>query len=80
MRWGTVRVTLTVTGKKIVKVAATAPTERPRSAFINRQAVPFLDREVLKAQSAKINGISGATLTSEAFHQSLQSALHAAHL
>jgi len=80
MRWGTVRVTLTVKGKKIVKVTAVAPTERARSAFINQQAVPFLDHEVLKAQGAKINGLGGATLTSNAFYQSLLSALHAAHL
>lgn len=80
MRWGAVRVTLTVKGKRIVKVTATAPTERPHSAFINQRAVPFLDSEVLKAQSAKINGLSGATLTSEAFYQSLQSALRAARL
>ena len=80
MQWGTVQVTLTVKGKKIVKVTATAPTERARSAFINQQAVPFLDKQVLKAQSSKINGLGGATLTSEAFYQSLLSALHAAHI
>jgi uncharacterized protein with FMN-binding domain len=80
MRWGTVRVTLKVTGRKIVGLGVSYPTERQRSVFINQQAVPLLKAEVLRAQSARINLVGGATLTSEAFDQSLQAALHAAHL
>jgi uncharacterized protein with FMN-binding domain len=56
------------------------PADRPRSAEINDQAGPLLRQEVLQAQSAKINVISGATFTSEAFAQSLQVALQRAHL
>ena len=80
MRWGPVHVTIKVQGKRLVNVYASAPTERPKSAFINQQAVPMLVQEALKAQSAHIYIISGATMTSDAFGQSLQGALVAAHL
>jgi uncharacterized protein with FMN-binding domain len=80
MRWGSVRVTIYVKGKKITNVKASAPMERSRSAFINEQAIPMLHDEVLQAQSANIDVISGATMTSEAFAQSLQGALVKAHL
>jgi uncharacterized protein with FMN-binding domain len=56
------------------------PTDRPRSAEINAQAGPLLRQEVLQAQSAKINVVSGATYTSEAFAQSLQVAIQRANL
>jgi uncharacterized protein with FMN-binding domain len=49
--------------------------DRPRSQFINSQAVPLLRSEVLQAQSANINLISGATFTSQAFATSLQAAI-----
>ena len=80
MQWGPVQVTLIVKGKRITDVQATAPMERARSAFINQQAIPWLRQEVLQAQSANINAIGGATLTSDAFYQSLQGALKEAHL
>ena len=80
MRWGPVQVTIIVKGKTLVDVEATAPTERQRSADINGQAVPWLRGEALQARSANINSISGATMTSDAFVQSLQGALAQAHL
>jgi uncharacterized protein with FMN-binding domain len=80
MKWGPVQVTITVRGRKIIAVSATAPTERSRSASINGRAVPLLRSEALRAQSARINSISGATLTSRAFDSSLQYALTKAHL
>ncbi len=79
MQWGTVQVTIVVKGKRIADIQATAPTERQRSAFINQQAVPMLRQEVLQAQSAKIDAIGGATMTSDAYYQSLLGALQAAH-
>jgi uncharacterized protein with FMN-binding domain len=78
MRWGPVQVTIGVSGKKIVSVWATAPMDRPRSAFINRQALPLLKQELLQAQSAGVAAISGATMTSDAYARSLQAALHKA--
>jgi uncharacterized protein with FMN-binding domain len=80
MRWGTVSVTIKVSGKKVLSVSATYPTERPRSAFINSIAVPELRSEVLSAQSASINAVTGATLTSLAFDSSLAAALKSAHV
>jgi uncharacterized protein with FMN-binding domain len=80
MQWGPVQVTIIVKGKRITAVHATAPIERPRSAFINQQAIPWLRQEVLQAQSANIDIIGGATLTSEAFDLSLQGTLKEAHL
>ena len=75
MRWGPVQVTVKVKGKKILDVAATYPTERPKSQFINEQAIPMLRTEVLQLQSAQIQLIGGATMTSQAYAQSLQAAL-----
>lgn len=80
MQWGPVQVTITVKNKRLTDVQATAPTERSRSVFINEQAVPLLRQEALQAQSATIDLISGATLTSETFAASLQAALGQAHL
>ena len=80
MDWGPVQVTIIVKGSRLVDVKATAPMERARSNFINSQAIPWLRQEVLQAQSANVNLIGGATLTSEAYAQSLQAALDQAHL
>jgi uncharacterized protein with FMN-binding domain len=79
-RFGENQVTLVVNGSKIQDVRYSLPADRPRSAEINDQAGPLLRQEVLQAQSASINVISGATFTSEAFAQSLQVALQRAHL
>jgi uncharacterized protein with FMN-binding domain len=56
------------------------PNDRRTSVFINRQALPMLRDEVISAQSADVNIISGATLSSEAFIQSLGAALSKARL
>ncbi len=79
MEWGPVQVAIVVKGKRLTDVQASAPTERSRSAFINEQAVPMLRQEALQAQSATINEVSGATLTSDAYAQSLQAAVASAH-
>ena len=76
MQWGPIQVTVKVKGTKIVKISATYPTERPRSQFINSQAIPWLHQEALQAQSANIQLIGGATMTSEAYAMSLQAALN----
>ncbi|HLJ66131.1 MAG TPA: FMN-binding protein [Chloroflexota bacterium] len=77
-QYGAVQATITVAGKKITTVSITAPQNDPRSASINSQAVPMLVSETLQAQSANVNTISGATETSNAYAQSLQSALQQA--
>lgn len=54
------------------------PSDRSTSRRIARYALPRLEREVIQAQSARVDAISGATLTSEAFLQSVQGALRRA--
>jgi len=51
------------------------PSDRRTSIRINRQALPMLRDEAITAQSANVDIISGATLTSKAFAQSLRGAL-----
>jgi uncharacterized protein with FMN-binding domain len=51
------------------------PSDRRESLIISQQALPLLRNEVVSAQSARVNIISGATLTSQAFIQSLGGAL-----
>jgi uncharacterized protein with FMN-binding domain len=75
-RHGPVQVSIVVKSKKIVNVKASiAPDEDGRSPFLQSRAVPLLKQEVLTAQSAKIDEVSGATETSDAYIQSLQSAI-----
>lgn len=54
------------------------PQDRRTSVRINSRAVPNLQSEAIQAQSANVDIVSGATLTSRAFIQSLQSALDTA--
>ncbi len=77
-QYGQVQATITVKGRTIESVSITAPEDDPRSAGINGQAVPLLQSETLQAQSANVNVISGATITSDAYVQSLQGALQEA--
>ncbi|WP_432991097.1 FMN-binding protein [Dactylosporangium sp. CA-233914] len=80
-RWGPVQVRITVDGRKITDVTAvTYPTANRRDQQINAYALPRLRAEVLAAQSAKIDTVSGATVTSEGYIESLQAALDAANI
>jgi uncharacterized protein with FMN-binding domain len=80
-RWGPVQVAITVSGGKITNVAVPVyPSENGRDQEINAQALPILTQETLQAQSANIDAVSGATVTSNGYLESLQSALDAAHL
>jgi uncharacterized protein with FMN-binding domain len=80
-RWGPVQVTITVAGNKIMNVAVpTYPNSNGRDRQINAYALPILTQETLAAQSADIDSVSGATVTSEGYIRSLQAAITAAHL
>jgi len=80
-RWGDVQVTITVTNGKITDVQVPVyPSGNGRDQEINAYALPVLTQETLSAQSANIDTVSGATVTSDGYLQSLQSALDAAHL
>jgi uncharacterized protein with FMN-binding domain len=60
-------------------VALRVPNGNDRDKEINDYAVPRLRQEVLTAQSANIDSVSGATVTSDGYRRSLQAALDAAH-
>ncbi|MHB8643043.1 MAG: FMN-binding protein [Gaiellaceae bacterium] len=92
-RWGPLqvevkfRITTTKRGakKSIVRkianiVVPTYPDHTGRSQYINQTALPWLIQEAMKAQSANVQLISGATYSSEAFVNSLQGAISAAAL
>ena len=75
--YGVLSVKVTVSGKKIVNVAIASLDDggNPRSQYIDQQSIPVLEQETIQAQSASIQGVSGASYTSQGFQQSLQSAL-----
>ncbi len=80
-RWGPVQVEITVQNGEITKaVAVDYPHGNGRDQEINSFALPVLSQEVTQAQSAKIDAVSGATVTSDGYIQSLQSAIDKAHL
>lgn len=75
-RYGDVQVEVTISGGAIADVTALQlPNGDRRSQNIANAAEPVLREEALTAQSANIDLLSGATYTSEAYAQSLQSAL-----
>lgn len=80
-RFGNVQVQITVENGQITKsVVLQVPWNNQKDQQINARAVPTLNSEAVKAQSADIDMVSGATYTSEAYLQSLQSAIDRAHL
>ncbi len=80
-RWGPMQVEITVSGGKITAAQAVQyPNGNGRDAEINSYALPVLNQEVVDRQSAQIDTVSGATVTSDGYLQSLQSALDQAHL
>lgn len=79
-RFGTVQVRVTIQGGKITELTALQLTDAERkSAQISSRAAPVLRSEVLQAQSADVQTVGGATVTSDAYLTSLQAALDAAH-
>jgi uncharacterized protein with FMN-binding domain len=78
-QYGPVQVRITVAAGRLTDVTALQlPRTEARSLDIDRTAVPALRQEALKAQSANINAVSGATYTSQGYRTSLQAALDAA--
>jgi uncharacterized protein with FMN-binding domain len=77
--YGIVQVQTTIHSGKIASVHFLQyPSDRRTSQRINNFAMPYLQQEAIQAQSANVDMISGATLTSQAFIQSLQTALQKA--
>jgi len=74
--YGELSVTVTVHGSQITDVSVPLlRTAEPYSQQLAQQVIPMLKSEVLAVHSARINGVSGATYTSAAYAQSIQSAL-----
>ena len=79
VNWGYVQVQATIQSGKISNVKFLQyPSDRRTSQRINSIANPELEQEAIQAQSANVELITGATLTSEGFQQSLQAALNQA--
>ncbi|KQO93789.1 FMN-binding protein [Leifsonia sp. Leaf264] len=80
-RFGDVQVQIIVADGSITDVEALHLTDADgRSVQISNSAAPVLREEVLSAQSASVQMVSGATYTSEAYLTSLQSAIDQAGL
>jgi uncharacterized protein with FMN-binding domain len=74
--YGTVQVQAVVQNGKLASVQFLQyASDRSTSVSINNYAMPILKSEAIQAQSSNVNMVSGATFTSQAFQQSLASAL-----
>ncbi|HUO62015.1 MAG TPA: FMN-binding protein [Candidatus Bathyarchaeia archaeon] len=74
--YGYIQVKATVSGGKLTDVQfLDYPQDRDNSIRINQVAMPLLKQQAIQAQSAQVDGVSGATDTSQAFVQSLSDAL-----
>ena len=80
-QWGPVQVQLSISGGKITDVTVLQqPNGNPKDEEINSYALPILTKETVQEQSAHIDMVSGATVTSTGYLQSLQSAIDQAGL
>ena len=74
--YGKIQVAATIQNGKISDVKFLQyPNDRANSLKVNGRAMPLLKSEAIAAQSAKVDGVSGATFTSGAFMLSLAAAL-----
>jgi uncharacterized protein with FMN-binding domain len=75
-RYGNVQVQVTISGGKITDITPLKLTDRGGlSVQISSQVAPILHDEVISAQSANVQNVSGGTYTTQGYLQSLQSAL-----
>jgi uncharacterized protein with FMN-binding domain len=80
-QYGQLQVKLSDKNGRITKVGFTTFVANDgHSVQIDQSAAPVLIRETIAAQSAHIQGVSGATYTSNAYQQSLQAAIDKAGL
>ncbi len=80
-RYGPVQVQITIESGKITAAETLqVPMESGHDRMINAQAVPTYNGEVVSAQSAQIDMVSGATVTYNGYVESLQAAIDQAHL
>jgi len=80
-RWGAVQVQITVANGKITTVTVPQyPDGNGHDQEINSYALPVLTKDTIANQNTTIDMISGATVTSNGYVESLQSALDQAGL
>ena len=79
MRYGIVQVKITVQGGKIVDAQAVQAPTGSNDRY-TQKAVPVLREQTIAAQSANIQGVSGASFTSYGWYTSLASAIAKAGL
>jgi uncharacterized protein with FMN-binding domain len=79
VNYGNVQVKITVVNGRITDAVAVVAPSGKNDRWTN-MAVPILKAQTLKAQSANIQGASGASYTSYGWHTSLQGALAQAGL
>jgi len=78
--YGNIQVKIIIVNGKISNIQFLQyPNDQGTSTAINQQNDPTLAQEAIQVQSAQVDIISGATQTSQAFIQSLQSALSKAN-
>jgi uncharacterized protein with FMN-binding domain len=78
--YGELSTKVKVNGGRITAVSVPVlKTAEQYSQQLAAQVIPMLQNEVVSAQSARIQAVSGATYTSEAYAQSVQAALDKAH-
>lgn len=78
--YGYIQVQAVITGGKLSDVTFLQyPNEQQHSVEINSQAMPLLKQQAIQAQSAHVDGVSGASDTSQAFVDSLTDALQQAN-
>ncbi len=77
-RWGPVQVEVVrrADGTICKADAIQTPHDRSRSLRINQVAVPILNESAVAAGNANFQGVSGATITSDGYQQSLQAILN----
>lgn len=77
--YGNIQVRAVISGGKLTNVEFLQyPNDHHESRLINEQAMPLLKQEAIQAQTAQVDGVSGATDTSQAFIESLNAALNQA--
>ena len=74
--YGDVQISIIINSGKITSVnLISMPSTERRSQYLTSMAGPILKSQTIAAQNAQIDGVSGATYTSQSYQQSLQSAL-----
>jgi uncharacterized protein with FMN-binding domain len=73
--YGKLQTVVTIQGGMITDVTFPQAPSGGHSGEVSAQALPILKQETIATQSANVNVVSGATQDSQAFQQSLASAL-----